>query len=75
MEILEVAGEIVGTVFRKLFGFFAEIVFEILIKWMGYLVCRIFTRRVDPEGLRVTLVGIASWCVIGVVLYGIYQFF
>ena len=42
-----------------------EVIFEICVKGMGYLICRPFSRLIDPDG---AFVGIFAWALI-VVLF------
>ena len=61
MPVDEIAGSVIGGLFRLILSFFTEIVFELLVKGLGYLACRPFSRRVDPDGLAVVLVGLMLW--------------
>lgn len=74
MPIGEIAGELLGGIFRILGNFLAEVVFEILVKGLGYLVCRLFSKSVDPDGISVVLAGFAAWGVIFVALYFGYDY-
>ena len=59
-----IVGEGFASVFKLIFRFIIEIVFEILIKGLGYLICRVFNRRIDPNGIIVVIVGIVIWALI-----------
>jgi hypothetical protein len=39
----------------------AEGVFEVVIRGIGYLICRTLVRKVDPEGVLVFVVGLLAW--------------
>ncbi len=53
--------EILEGLIKIVFRFFIEFVVEILIKGLGYLICRPFNKNVDPDGLLVTVVGLLVW--------------
>ena len=74
MPLGEIAGEIVGGLFRFLAQFFVEIVLEILIKGPGYIICRQFSKNVNPDRLTVVFVGFMFWVVIGGCGYAMYKF-
>ncbi len=61
MPVAEIAGELLGFIGRILLQFFVEIVFEILVKGVGYLIVRPFNRNIDPDGAVVIVVGIVFW--------------
>ncbi len=73
MPIAEVAGELLGGLFRLLGNFLAEVVLELFVKGLGYLVCRCFSKSVDPDGFVVTIVGVLAWCFIGCGIYFGYE--
>ncbi|MBT1443809.1 hypothetical protein KJI95_04610 [Shewanella sp. JM162201] len=65
-DVLETAGRLFGR-------FISEAVIEFMLKGVGYLICRPFKPSVDPDGLRVLLVGLLFWVLLiwfGVELYG-----
>jgi hypothetical protein len=64
MPLGEIAGELIGGTLRFIGQFFAEIVLEITIKGLGYLVCRAFSRSIDPDGILVLVVGVLVWAAI-----------
>lgn len=64
MPLGEIAGEIIGGTLRLIGRFFAEVVLEIFIKGFGNLVCRVFSRSIDPDGIIVLVVGVFSWAAI-----------
>ncbi|QSX40484.1 hypothetical protein [Shewanella cyperi] len=66
MPIGEIAGELLGGVFRILGHFLIEIVLEVLIKGLGYLICRPFSKSISPDGILVIVVGLLAWAAIGV---------
>lgn len=74
MPFGDIAGEIVGGIFRFLGQILLEIVLEILIKGPGHFICGKFSRNIDPEGVMVVFAGFMFWGVIGGCGYGIYKF-
>ncbi|GAA6142427.1 hypothetical protein [Hydrogenophaga sp. 5NK40-0174] len=60
----EIAGELLRPVFRLIAYIVVEIVFELAIKGLGYLLCRPFSRDLDPDGIMVTVVGLLAWGVL-----------
>lgn len=72
MPVGEIAGDLLGGIFRFIGRFFAEIILEIIIKGTGYFICRIFSKRVDPDGILVVMVGLIF---IGMVGFGILAFY
>jgi len=69
MPVGEIAGELLGGVFKFIGRLFIEVVIELIIKGSGYLICRMFSKNVDPDGVLVILVGLIF---IGMVGWGIY---
>lgn len=69
MPIGEIAVELFGGALRVIGRVLAEVVFETCIKGSGYLICRPFSRSVNPDGILVTAVGLAAWVFILVSLY------
>lgn len=74
MPVGEIAGELLGGIFKLIGRIFGEIIFEILLKGVGYLICRIFYKRVDPDGIVVALVGFIFWGILGLGIYLLYEF-
>jgi len=68
----------VGGVFKVLARFigrfFIEIIFELLLKGPGYLICKQFTKsELDPDGFLVIFTGFVFWVIVGFSIYGIYS--
>jgi hypothetical protein len=61
----EVAGGIVRFVGRILFAF----LFEVLIRGVGYSICRAFNRNVTLESGWSAGVGIAFWTLVAALIY------
>lgn len=74
MPIDDIAAEVIGGPLKAIGRILAEIVIEICIRGLGYWICRPFSRSVDPDGLRVLVVGVAAWALILAVLYSGYEF-
>ncbi len=60
----EIAGEAIGLIFRFVIHVVMEIFGEILVKGLGYIVLRPFSKDIDPDGLAVLLTGLAMWALI-----------
>ena len=67
MPLGDIAGELLGGILRLIAHTAGEIVLEFLIRGPGYLICRAFGHRVDPDGAASTLVGILFWAVVALV--------
>jgi hypothetical protein len=75
VPIAEATGELLGGLLRFLGNFFIEAVLEVLVKGLGYSVCRLFSKSVDPDGFVVAIVGVFSWVAIGILIYFGYEYF
>ena len=68
-------GEIIGEVAVGVLRFIGRMllggIFELLIKGVGYLICRPFKRNVDPDSGLVVVVGLVFWVAMGGVLYAV----
>ena len=71
----ELASGLFGGVFRIFGWFFIEFILEILIKGLGFIICRIFSKKVDPDGVLVAFVGLALWVLLSFVFFFIYDYF
>lgn len=65
MPLGEIASEVIGSVFRFLGHVLLDVVAEIIIKGPGYLICRLFSKDIDPDGMRVAVVSILFWIALG----------
>lgn len=74
MPVGEIAGELLGGVFKLIGRIFTEIIIEILIKGSGYLICRIFSKRADPDGILVVLVGLSFLGFLGLGAFLLYDY-
>lgn len=74
MPIGEIAADVFGGVLRITGRLLVEIVFELGVKGLGYLICRLFSRSVDPDGVLVTLTGLAAWLLVLMALYFGYEY-
>lgn len=61
MPLGEIASEVLGSVFRFVGHVLLDVVAEVVIKWPGYLICRLFSRDINPNGMRVAVVSILFW--------------
>ncbi len=74
MPLGEIAGEIVGGLFRFVAHIVFEVLVEILIRGPGYVICGMISRSVDPGGVMVILVGLLFWTVVGLLgYYAVYK--
>ena len=62
-------GDIAGGFLGGYFDVFTEILFELLIKGLGYLICRGFLQSINSAGVSVLVVGVIAWLFIIVALY------
>jgi len=68
----DVVGEVAGGALKFIGRLFVELIFEILIKGAGYILCPPFSRKkLDPDGGLVVVVGLAFWAAVGVGVYAI----
>ena len=65
MPIVEIVGEVVGGILRGAGQIIFEVVGEIAIRGMGYLIGRKFKRDIDADGFAVLLIGLGFWAVVG----------
>lgn len=72
MPVGEIAAEALGGIFRVVGRVLFEIVFELLVRGAGYVICRIFSPAIDPDGWQVAVVGIIFWVLLGGVGYFVY---
>lgn len=63
MPIDEVGASVFSAIFRFIGWLFFEVIIEILIKGLGYLLCRPF-KRVDIDSSTAVIVGVVAWVLI-----------
>ncbi|MBT9519038.1 MAG: hypothetical protein IV112_20345 [Methyloversatilis discipulorum] len=61
MPLGEIASEVLSSAFRFVGQVLIDLVAEVIVKGPGYLICRLFSKDVDPDGMRVAVVGILFW--------------
>ena len=64
----------VGGIFRFIVRVLTEIILEFMIRGVGYLVCRLFSKKVDPDSISVFISGVLVWLLISVGGYKIYTY-
>ncbi|MEE2730695.1 MAG: hypothetical protein VYA55_07710 [Pseudomonadota bacterium] len=74
MPLAEIAGDLVGSASRLIGNIIVEVIFELLVKGLGYLVCRIFFRSVDPDSSLVVVVGLSAWVIVLFSAYFLYGY-
>lgn len=65
MPLGEIASEVLGSVFRFVGHMLLDVVAEVIVKGPGYLICRLFNKNVDPDGMRVVVGSILFWVALG----------
>ena len=73
--MLEGAIEFIGVIARFTGRMVTEILIEFLCKGVGFLICRIFNRNVDPDGLIAFVTGFVFWILVSVFAFAIYDYF
>lgn len=73
MPMDELAGGVIGAVLRFLGWVLIEVVVEILIKGLGYLVCRPFSKTA-PSETAAFFIGLLCWVVIALFAYALVDF-
>ena len=72
----EVVGGLFRVVGRFILEIFIDIVLELMIKAPGYwvvsLVSLVSLHDPDPDGWRVTVVGLVIWAAIGFIIYTLF---
>lgn len=71
MPLESIAEGILGSVLRVLLWVIVEIIFELLIKGLGYIVCRPFTKS-DVDDPLCAVVGVLAWLLIVLALIKIF---
>lgn len=57
-----------GSILRFIGWVLVDVILEILVKGLGYLICRPFG-KVDPDGLAALVFGVVGWAILGAVGY------
>ena len=70
---LEAVVDVIEVVARFIGRFISEAIIEFMCKGAGYLICRIFKRNVDSEGVTVLIVGLIFWIAVGIISYQTYE--
>ncbi|MDR2188703.1 MAG: hypothetical protein LBE62_11770 [Azonexus sp.] len=73
MPLGDIAGEVLGGIFRFVGRALFEIVGEIVIKGAGYVLIRIFKPKSEPDELACAIVGLLFWAAVGVGAYFVYR--
>jgi hypothetical protein len=71
----ELAGEVLGGAIKFIVNVVAEVVIELLVKGIGYLICKPFKKNIDPDGGMVIFVGLAFWLFVILGGYFAYDFY
>lgn len=70
MPLGEIAGEVITPIFKFIARIFLEIFVELLVRGLGYLICRPFSKKIEPDDFLVLLVGLVSWgLIIGLISF------
>ena len=69
-------GELIESVVMPVLRFLGHIFFEIFVEFSiqgpGYLICRLFSKKVQPDDMIVYIVGFIFWIVVLAVIYTVY---
>ncbi len=71
---LDIVGDFIEVAGRFLFRIFSEVLVEFLCKGTGYLICRPFKSKVDPDGFFVFAVGFVFWLAVAILSFQLYEF-
>jgi hypothetical protein len=71
----ELAGEVLGGAIKFIVNVVAEVVIELLVKGIGYLICKPFKKNIDPDRGMVIFVGLAFWLFVILGRYFAYDFY
>jgi hypothetical protein len=74
MPLGAMAGEVLGGLSRIIGRMLGELLLEIMVKGVGYLICRPFQKNIDPDGMVVKCVGFIAWAALGLGGYFAYNF-
>jgi len=73
----DIVGEVAGGVFRVAGRFIAEIVVQLLlelaVQGVGYVICKPFKADVKEDGALVTVVGLLFWVLVLGATFGVYR--
>ncbi len=74
MPLDDLAEGFLRGLFRFLVNIFVEVVIEILIKGPGYFIVKSCSHRApDSDSLRVVLVGVLFWILVGLGCFSLYH--
>lgn len=73
MPLESIAEGFLGSVLRVVLWVIVEIVFELLIKGLGYILCRPFTKA-DVDDPLCAVMGVLAWLLIILALIKIFVF-
>ena len=73
MPVEELASDLFSIIGRFFGYLLIDIVLEILVKGVGYLIIKVLPfskqKEIDPDSFQVVLAGVAFWVLIGVMAY------
>lgn len=69
MPLGQITGELFGHLGRLVSHFIFDLLLEIVVKGVGYFICRLFSKSVDPDGVMVLVTGILAWILIAAVTF------
>ena len=72
MPLDDLAGGVFAAIGRFLGSIFVDALLNFVVRGTGYVVCRLFTREVDADGMAALVVGFAIWAG---VLIGVFVLF
>ena len=77
MPIGDAVGEVAGGALKLIAKFFYEIILDFFVRGLGYVLCRPFSKTIDPDGFLVFFIGMIAWIGFLAVIYFLfgYKFF
>jgi len=69
--VFDLAGDAIGVVVKFIGQVFVTLVFEIMVQGAGYIICRVFSSKVERFSKTSAAVGFCFWAL---VVFAIYRF-
>ncbi|WP_371185562.1 hypothetical protein [Thalassotalea maritima] len=72
--VFEIVADVFTGILRLLFRIVSEVLLEFLLKGTGYLICRPFSKNIDPDGYKVVLVGLVFWTLVYIIAINVFNY-